>query len=172
MPLSNRRLRPSCFCDANCISGTWPFDGYWIEAPRLAGPGYDTPVLYRFALEGSPGVCRWDSVKDHFAGPSVEQLTKATVGSPPGTKAFQWELNIQDATGINVYIIQVQTNLPEVAPIDPNSIISCSTLRWELPHVILGPAFSAVITPAYPDACDDDDYPMKEQRKPWGYLIG
>jgi hypothetical protein len=45
--------------------------------------------------------------------------------------------------------------------VDPEGPSSCSRTLMLLTHVALGAPWYAQLTPAYPDACSDADFPAK-----------
>ena len=141
---------------------------YWVNATALFGPQYFTDyVLYRFAGYYFDH-CKWYSVTDHFAGPSNEELQKWPLYDVGGTLVgFYWRLLLFDGSGVNNYRLNVDWAPAEQIPVDHEAFGSCDKLEYKLPHEVLGPIFDAVILAGYPDACDDDDYPAKVQRKPF-----
>ncbi len=169
MGLGVRRSRTPCFCAESCPAGTYPFEQYWIKAPAPLGPQYGlNAYLYRFVGTGSGGLCIWRAVTDHFFGPSLEELTKTTVAAPPGFMAYRFDLVLLDGTGINQWTQTYTTALPEPPGlVQPGATNSCSRIIKLLTHVVLGVPWFAQMTPAYPDACDDADFPAKEQTKPF-----
>ena len=79
---------------------------------------------------------------------------------------YAMQLRLSFIGGVNVWRGEFFTALPEPEGlVEPESPTSCSRQAMFLPHAILGLVSVAKITPAYPDACVDLDYPAKEQRK-------
>lgn len=166
MGLGIRRDEPSCFCNFGCPAGTFPFRQYWVTTPALPGPNYnDNHYLFRNDTQ-SPPVCTWKAVRDHFIGPSIENFTLELILNDPDLMGYQIELILLDPGGINTWRNQFFTALPEPqGEVQPESPTSCSRMTIQLPHVIFGLSSIATLTPAYPDACDDDDFPEKQQTK-------
>ena len=166
MGLGNRRSETSCFCSLGCPAGTFPFRQYFVTTPTTPGPNYGG-VHYLFRYTTIAGnACIWDSVADHFIGPSTERLFWNPINLGPDSNEYNVELTLITIGGINTWRQTFSTALPEPpGQVEPNAPTSCSRMRILLPHVILGVLSIAELTPAYPDACDDADYPAKQQTK-------
>src|SRR3989337_3042970 len=144
MGLGQRRSENSCFCNVGCPAGTFPFRQYWVIASAIGGP--DTGGehwLFRFSSSPSPDLCEWLPVEDH--------------GFPPISASLRFNLHLEpDFTGYD----------PPGGLVQPEAENSCSKMRIVLPFALPVSGFEAILTPAYPDACVDADWPEKEQRKP------
>ncbi len=168
MGLGIRRNVSSCFCAESCPKGTFPFKQYWIAANAPTPPHYGLRTyLFRFAVETTLN-CFWTPVSNHLPPPSAELLIKTHFPDTPTEKRYRLQLVLQQGLLSNVYQQDYVTPLPEIGTeVDPNATSSCSRIIKLLPHAVLGLPWFALLTPAYPDACDDADFPMKEQTKPF-----
>lgn len=143
-----------------------PFRQYWVFTPTTPGPSYlFNTYLFRSDFVGTP-VCTWQSVEDHLTGPSTEQITFECIDAGPDFLQYSVELLLAFPLGVNVWRQVFTTARPEPEGlVEPNAPTSCSRIRIDLPHVLLGSLSIASLLAAYPDACDDADYPAKVQRK-------
>jgi len=143
-----------------------PFRQYWVTTPTTPGPSYQgRHFLYRFDTPSFEG-CLWHAVTDHFNGPSLEELQFYQSLNDPDIMCYNVDLILVFPLGVNVWRGTFCTALPEPPGlVEPESPTSCSRMSIQLQHVILGTLSVATITPAYPEACTDDDYPEKQQTK-------
>lgn len=143
-----------------------PFRQYWVTTATVPGPSYqDRHYLYRFDAPTFEG-CIWKAVTDHLAGPSTEELQFYPWSKDDEQMSYAVELVLAFPLGVNVWRGIFSTALPETGDkVEPEAPTSCSRQKITLPHIVFGLVSPAVLTPAYPDACSDDDYPEKEQRK-------
>lgn len=167
MGLGRRRNETSNFCRGGCPLGTYPFRQYWVTTDSLNDPSYGgSSYLYLFTSETVDG-CIWDSVTTHFAGSIVERLIFRPVNVGPGFAAYEVTVEHLTLLGFNGWRQIFVTPLPEQEGlVNPNSPTSCSRMVIELPNVNPSLDDVAIISPAYPDACTDDDFPEKLQVKP------
>jgi hypothetical protein len=167
MGLGERRSTTSCFCSSGCPPGTFPFRQYWIIAAAIAGP--DTGGehwLFRFASAPTPDLCTWDPVESHGIIPIIAELRLNVQFGPGGPQGYQFELTMSQGLLFSFWS-QIWNNAPPAGGlVQPEADNSCSRIRIVLPFALPVSGFEAVMTPAYPDACVDVDWPAKEQRKP------
>lgn len=155
-----------CACAIGARPWTRPFFHYWVSAPSLAPPNYGTSVyLYRY--DGFyVDHCKWRSVADHFSGPSNEELQLWPVYSGGDPIGFRWFLIIFDISGSNSWEIIETWPQDEWYPVDHEGEGSLDRMQYKLPHTAFGPLLAAELRPGYFEACDDGDYPAKQQSKP------
>lgn len=167
MGLGKRRVRTSCFCFEGCPRGTYPYDGYFVNAFHPVGPSYgDAHILYRFAGE-LENRCIWNPVTPALAPGSIEELRKILIvdidDNPIG---FRWDLVLVDVSGGNSWVHDTTPPYSDEIPYPPQDPKSCSRYNWLLQHTVTGPINPAQIFAAFPNACSDDDWPEKAQDRP------
>lgn len=168
MGLGIRRAPIDCQCIEGCRHWTKPFKHYWVSSASLYGFYHEDFVLYRFSAFYPPS-CEWVAVQGHFPVPRVELLRKTPIADGGGNIiGFRWTLiNTSGAGPLNSWSVPVVPGEYTAYPVEHEGWGSCDKLTYNLPHDVLGPAFSAVIQAGYPDACDDADFPAKVQTKPF-----
>ena len=167
MGLGQRRAETPCFCNEQCPAGTFPFRNYWVSAHSEFGPDYGNDhVLFTFNTTAGDQ-CIWQTPVDHFPLPSVETLTRIPLVAPDGFQAWRWMLFVLEGLNTNIWTIDLVYAVPEVGSlVEPEAPASCSRRSFILNQVVpTSPGF-ATVDAAYPDACDDGDYPAKIIRKP------
>ncbi len=144
--------------------GTFPHEMYFVDAITAFGPAYfGTPALYVNSLRNDAGVCQWSSKIDNFPGPSVEQLDKIPIFLGIDVIGYSFQLTVTDPSGTNTWIGSWTVPFNEEWPLPIDDQKSCSRRRIKLPHVVFGEFFPATLYAAFPDACDNADWPEKSQ---------
>jgi len=169
MGLGNRRSVTSCFCNAGCPAGTFPHRQYWVIATGFNVPDTDGEHwLMRFVPNPSPDLCEWQAVESHGFPPKLATLRKNVNFGPGGPTGYTWEFTIfEPPFAIGIWELTLPNTDPEGGLVQPEADNSCSRQSFSLPQGGFLPSFPAVLTPAFPEACIDADWPEKEQRKPY-----
>src|SRR3972149_6663598 len=167
MGLGQRRSENSCFCNVGCPAGTFPFRQYWVIASAIGGP--DTGGehwRFRFSSSPSPDLCEWLPGEDHGFPPISASLRFNLHLEPDFTAGHKVELTMQQLLLFSLWDKNFTGDDPPGGLVQPEAENSCSKMRIVLPVAWPVSGFEAFLTPAYPDACVDADWPEKEQRKP------
>lgn len=168
MGLAQRRNHGPCWCDRGCPPDTWPYEQYWVEFANVfvIGNLYPNPKLYRFKRKISFG-CEWEVVAASgglFTGEILERRELGT--STPEVLDYEWRLKITYATILWQWSIRYIWDLKtQPYPVPNFTPASCSAIQQDLLIEPPVPPLFARITAAYPDACDDNDWPQKRQDK-------
>jgi len=166
--MAGRRTVTSCFCNVGCPNGTYPYFQFWVTAVATLPPDYGNLTKLFIFGEKLPGdVCVWHPVKREFSPGGTEDLIFRPIAVGGDFKGWQTELLLSTFIVNNRWFNDNIVALPESSPIEPEASNSCSRLRHELLGDPGQTTFGAsVLIPAYPDACNDSDWPEKQQRPP------
>ena len=172
MSMSGRREPISCECRRGCPPYTWPLGAYFLTVQDVLGVPLDyLNRLMRFdRFDDNPQACFWKPVvpDPRF---DLEQLThRRLTNCGPIEDGWQFVFALVEPNRpIRQWTLDVCWFTPGPIPIDPNSRISCSQVRLELPQTSGGIDTICLMEAAYPNACDHDDYPARVQ-SPWHHL--
>lgn len=166
MGLGFRRTVTSCFCAEGCPRGTYPYRRYFVEAFFIVGPSYGNKhILYQFiGMDGA--TCVWTPVTKELGPGSIEELRKIPIIDGAGVSiGWRWDLILFDGGGGNTWSLDILPPYLDDIPYPPQSAKSCSKRSWILLHTFAGPISPATLSAAFPNACDNDDWPAKAQAR-------
>lgn len=167
MGLGIKRSRTSCFCSAGCPAGTYPFDQYWVTAKGIGVP--DTGGahwLMRFKSQSMGLACLWEAVDSHGIPPITASIVWEESAAPVGFRKYTVTFSTFQLIIVGTWAASFTSPIETEGLIEPEAPASCSRIKIVLPFAIPTTGNEAILTPAFPNACDDADWPIKEQRKP------
>lgn len=166
MGLGVRRSVTSCFCVGGCEPGTYPFKRYWVSSFAPFAPFEPNRILFDFVQEDEFSTCTWNALVNPWAPFGGYELRKFVIIAGGIVTGHRWQVTANDGFGLNGW------SFDNIAPVIPPDMVypegpgSCSSMKYTLDNIVWGANFTAVLEPAYPDACDDSDRITKVQTKP------
>lgn len=172
MSLATRRGPLTCNCRQGCPPYTWPLSQYfvtWLDSAGNPTLGYNGRLMRWPAVNFPLNDCNFRAVQPVL--PFILELlsfgrASCAAGQDGWTLQFIRSIPLVPT---EVWSLTTCWDVPSPIPIDPNSSISCSQVRIELPGVFPVGSTSMLVEAAYPNACDSSDYPRKVQ-SPWHHL--
>lgn len=164
MGLAARRGKTSCFCHEGCGEGTYPFMRYWVSSFAPFDPFEPARRLFIFKSD-TDGECLWEALNPGVPPLGYYRMRKQTLVIGPDIVGWRLTVEYFDTTGLNAWQDDFFPPVNDTGLVQPEWVGSCSRMKYTLPNVVWGAGWTAVIEPAYPDACDDNDFITKVQTK-------